>query len=90
MTEDGFDAQHKSNRSVVLFYSCLEFAIEQPNVDATGRIHPGPTQSNVSDLSPRILVQNPQVVGHETVRMLELETHTLPPAQFGKQMEMGH
>ena len=37
MIEDRFDAQHKSNRNVVVHYSCLIFAIEQPDVDATGR-----------------------------------------------------
>jgi hypothetical protein len=82
--EDRFNAQHKSNRSVVLFYSCLESAIEQPNVDAAARIYLGPTYSNYSDLFARVLVQNQQVIGNETVRMLELEMHTHFPRPIWK------
>jgi len=43
MIEDRFDAQHKSNRNVVVLYSCLIVAIEQPYVDAAVRNPPGPT-----------------------------------------------
>ena len=83
VSEDRFDAQHKSNRRVIAAHGRLIFSIEQPNVDAALRIHPSLAQSNVSDLFACILIQNQQAIGPEVVRMSEFQTHTLSPARFG-------